>query len=201
MSTEDVYTSDEGSLLPENEESSAFTRRETPSPARRTEAAPVEYEAAPSDISQVRDLLFGSHNREYERRFRLLERQNEVLNSNLQRLTERLNRMDAENAELRERIRDQHMQLQPRLDEMQLALHNRMEEIQRFLAERLRAQQQDMDRQFEELHSIVNNTFDELDDSKLDQNQMADMVMELAMRIKRNNQRPDEQSSQRLLEE
>lgn len=160
----------------------------------------AEYEATGNDITQVRDLLFGTQNREYERRFRTLDRQNETLTATVQRLTERLDRMDIENVQLRERIRDQHVQLQSRLEEMQLAIHNRLEDIQRLLIDRLRTHQNDTETRFEEIQTTLLQTFDDLDTSKVDQQQLADMIMDLALRIKRNV-RPATHATQRLIED
>ncbi|NJP07776.1 MAG: hypothetical protein HC837_20240 [Chloroflexaceae bacterium] len=202
MIEDDMQTPDRSAAFSDINAESDRSMREKRVPALDREA-PVgpEADVSPSDISQVRDLLFGSHNREYERRFRLIERQNDMLQATVQRLNERLSRLDNENSELRERLRDGNAQLQSRLEEMQLALYHRLDEIQRTLTDRIQGYQRDADGRFDELHATMTNLFDELDANKPDQQQIADMVIDLGMRIKRTIRRPMLSDTQRLLDD
>jgi hypothetical protein len=131
------------------------------------------------DIEQVRDLLFGDHTREYERRFRQIERHVEMMNNNLKRATERVDSLEREKTELQERLRDQQLQAQVNL-----------EEVHRSLVDRVRQQQRDFDNRFEELFNSVHDMIEDLDGKKLSQHQMADMLVELGTRMKRSSQAP-----------
>lgn len=84
----------------------------------------------PNDIDRVRDVLFGSHAREFDRRFRTNERRIDELSTVVQRLTDRL---EHEISEMQSAIRQQHIQTMMRV-----------EDVNRVGQERLQAQQREM---------------------------------------------------------
>lgn len=124
-----------------------------------------------TDIDQVRNLLFGGYNQEYDRRFRAIERRLEESLLSHQRLVERVNQNQAEGEE---KAYENHRQLQTRL-----------EETQHTLDERLRDQRRYLDQQLEVLQTSLRKMIDTLDNQKLDQEQLADLLVDLGMRLKR----------------
>lgn len=143
-----------------------------------------------NDIEQVRELLFGEYNRDYENQFRYLHRQVEYLQNNVQRLIEYTERLEREKSQLQDNLRDH-----------QLRSQMQTEEIRRFFQERMREQQREFDVKLDGLLATVHQMVDDLDGRKLETQQMADMVMDLGMRIKRTIQKPASFGSPRLLDE
>ena len=129
-----------------------------------------------NDIDQVRDLLFGGHQREADRRFRATERRVEDTAAALQRLAERSER---ERVEAQTQVREHSTHMQARIAELQTGFQDR-----------LREQRREFDQRFDELQARVTEMLDALDSNKLDQQDMAEILMDTAMRIKRAKQAP-----------
>lgn len=134
--------------------------------------------ARSNDIQQVRDLLFGEYNREYDRHFRNVDRQIELMGGNIQRLIEHTERIEREKMELQDRFR-----------EYQLRAQMQVEDLQRAFQERLREQRREFDAKMDGLLITVHQMVDGLDERKLEQEQLADMFMDMGMRIKRSLQK------------
>jgi len=168
------------------------TEQEYPSEDILTAAADGDYAVASSknDIEQVRDLLFGEYNREYDRQIRTLYRHIESMDTNIHRLIEQTERIEREKSTLEERLREHQLRTQVQMDEMQ-----------RVMQDRLRQQQREFDIKMDGLLTTVHQMVDDLDGKKLDQQQMADMVIELGMRIKRNINKPAYYGPRRLTDE
>lgn len=125
----------------------------------------------PTDIDRVRDMLFGSHTRESERRFRTNERKIDELSLAVQRLSERL---DHEVSAIQATLRQQQMQTMMRI-----------EDVQRVAQERLQNQQREAGQRFEALSTTLTELTDLLDRTKLDQEQMGDLLLDMGTRLKR----------------
>lgn len=149
----------------------------------------VEGLVSRNDIEQVRELLFGDYSRDYESQFRYLHRQVDYLNNNLQRLIDYTERLEREKTQLQENLRDH-----------QLRSQLQSEELRRFFQERLREQQREFDVKLDGLLATVHQLVDDLDGKKLDSMQMAEMVVDLGMRIKRSVQKPAPYTSPRLVD-
>ena len=132
-------------------------------------------------IDQVRDLLFGDQQRASEQRLRNAERQIQELGNALRRLSERAERS---HVDLQTQAREKHLQTQLRI-----------EEVQRDHQERLLDQQRAFDQRLDQLQSAVTEMLDALDRDKVDQQQMAGWLGELATRM----QRPAARSAERLV--
>jgi len=133
-------------------------------------AADAEAETA-ADIDQVRNLLFGNYSRDYERRFRTLERE---ISNNFAAFNQFADQVRQEHADMNGRSRDQYMQMQLR-----------MEEMIRLVNERLREHQREIQRRLDELQGTLYNLIDRLEGDKISNDQLADLLISLGMQVKR----------------
>lgn len=133
-------------------------------------AVDTEAETA-GDIDQVRNLLFGNYSRDYERRFRMLERE---ISNNFAAFNQFADQVRQEHADMNGRSRDQHMQMQLR-----------MEEMIRLVNERLRDHQREIQRRLDELQGTLYNLIDRLEGDKISNDQLSDLLISLGMQVKR----------------
>jgi regulator of replication initiation timing len=154
-------------------------------------ASDNDLDSSPSknDIEQVRDLLFGEYNREYERQIRALFRQVESMHTNLQRLTEQTERLEREKNKLEERLREYQLRSQVQVDEVQRTFQDRIRQLQR-----------EFDIKMDGLLTTIHQMVDDLDGKKMDQQQLAEMMVDLGMRIKRSMQKPILYNTPRLVD-
>ncbi len=79
------------------------------------------------EIARVRDILFGSHMREYERRFRNIE---DELQRQKERLDELWERVDALEAKVEQNHRHVLQELRKQVDQLYTRLQKRMDELE-----------------------------------------------------------------------
>ncbi len=150
----------------------------------------LDVSSSKNDIEQVRDLLFGEYNREYERQIRALFRQIEGMHTNLQRLMEQTERLEREKNTLEERFREYQLRTQVQVDE-----------VQRTYQDRLRQLQREFDIKMDGLLTTIHQMIDDMDEKKLDQQQMAEMFVDMGMRLKRSMQKPVSYMPPRLVDD
>ncbi len=100
------------------------------------------------EIARVRDILFGTHMREYERRFRNIEDELQRHKESLDELWERLNALEA-------KVEENHRQV----------LH-------------------ELRKQVDQLYTRLQKRLDELDEEKVAEDTLGDILIELGSRLK-----------------
>lgn len=187
--------------------------KSSPQPEAASEAAEGSEAPVAADLDKVRDILFGSQSRDFEKRFARLEQH---LNRELELLKDTVNRrfdtleayVKEEDEALRKRLGQEHQQrttaddeltadlkaLTQSLKETRQALEDQLSESEGTLRSRLLDQSneltQAMQQQYDTLSSALDRSTDELRDEKTDRHTLADLFESVSLHL-RNGHAPE----------
>ena len=198
-----------GWLITRNQEVVVSPAKKTKAPTAKRGAkktAPEEDGQAPGNVDQIRDILFGNQMRDYERRFQRLEEslrkevadlrtdtrsqlealeqhlRNELTDVRANLTRESKDRVDAVR-KVTEDLQKQGEETYQRIREVESDLDARAAELRDQILAQSKALAEDIQSRDERLSTELSETANELRESKVDRSSLAQLLVEVAMRI------------------
>jgi hypothetical protein len=158
------------------------------------------------NIEKIRDILFGSQIREYEKRFvRIEERLNKEINKLRDDLKKRLDALeshlnqeidllnDSQKTEKEDRsvalvelsrnFKDTTVNIEKKIGQLEEQLNKRVRELHENALNQSKSLSEDLHKKHEEVSTELEKQSEELQTSKLDRSYMSELLMEIAMRL------------------
>lgn len=174
----------------------------------------VDLENADGNVDKIREILFGGQMRDYEQRFADLEdrltRNIEVMSRNLEKRVDRLDtyakreleKLGEQFKEERQARRKDGKSSARELKDMGGQVETWIAELEEGLGEEAQSLRRSLQEQSEELSGMISDVHDELSktlsgetrnltDAKLARDDMADLLAEMALRLKKDLKLPD----------
>lgn len=141
-----------------------------------------------AEVDRIRDIIFGSQMRGYDRRFKEVGAQLDLLNRQLEQLKVAL---DQQRGAQETRTNDLQGEMRQRLDQQRDDLSDRMQQQGSTLESQLRQLASDLSQQAKDLRSEFAAALNTLDDAKTDRHTLGDLLVEMGMRLKQQGQLAD----------
>ena len=178
------------------------------------ERSEVDLDNADGNVDKIREILFGGQMRDYEQRFSDLEdrltRSIEAMSRNLEKRVERLDayakreleKLGDKFKEERQARRKDGKSAERELKELAGQVETWFAELEEGVGEESQALRRSLQEQSEELSGMISDVHDELSkslsgearnlaDAKLAREDMADLLAEMALRLKKDLKLPD----------
>jgi DNA repair exonuclease SbcCD ATPase subunit len=194
--------SDQGSMLPQAQE------RSKPYSSDSIDRTTLQASILPGtgNVEKIRDILFGSQIREYEKRFvRIEERLNKEINKLRDDLQKRLDSLEGHInkeiellndlqktekedrsiavVELSKNFKDTTATIEKKIGQLEEQLNKRVRELHENVLNQSKSLSEDIHKKHEEVSTELEKQADELQTSKLDRSYMSELLMEIAMRL------------------
>jgi chromosome segregation ATPase len=138
-----------------------------------------------AEVDRIRDIIFGSQMRSYDRQFKEVAGQLDLLSKQLEELRSAL---DQQRAAQEMRTNDLQGEVRQRSEEVRNDLSDRMQQQNAALETQLRQLASDLRKQGRDLRNQFTAALDALDEAKTDRHNLGDLLMELGMRLKQEGQ-------------